>query len=103
MKLIALVGFTGWAGIVWLAWTLADNRIAACRYSEGWTCKMRATATRDGILTNRITVALVGLLTLMFLVRQPGQLANMLRDKRERGLVRSLEETGLWLQWGVVR
>ena len=103
MKLIALVGFTGWAGIVWLAWTLADNRIAACRYSEGWTCKMRAIATRDGILTNGLTVALVGLLTLMFLVRLPHQLANLLRGKREAGLLRSIEESGLWLQWEVVR
>lgn len=29
--------------------------------------------------------------------------AHVLRDKRERGLVRSLEETGLWLQWEIVR
>lgn len=31
------------------------------------------------------------------------RVAGVLRDKRERGLVRSLEETGLWLQWEVVR
>lgn len=31
------------------------------------------------------------------------RVANVLRDKREAGLVRSLEETGLWLQWEIVR
>lgn len=31
------------------------------------------------------------------------RVAGVLRDKREAGLVRSLEETGLWLQWEVVR
>lgn len=31
------------------------------------------------------------------------RVAGVLRDKRERGIVRSLEETGLWLQWEIVR
>ncbi len=31
------------------------------------------------------------------------RVAHVLRDKRERGLVRSLEETGLWLQWEIAR
>lgn len=31
------------------------------------------------------------------------RVAHALRDKREKGLVRSLEETGLWLQWEIVR
>ena len=31
------------------------------------------------------------------------RVAGVLRDKREAGLVRSIEETGLWLQWEVVR
>ena len=31
------------------------------------------------------------------------RVAGVLRDKRERGFVRSLEETGLWLQWAIVR
>lgn len=31
------------------------------------------------------------------------RVASVLRDKRETGLVRSMEETGLWLQWEVVR
>ncbi len=29
--------------------------------------------------------------------------AHVLRDKRDAGLVRSIEETGLWLQWEIVR
>jgi hypothetical protein len=31
------------------------------------------------------------------------RVAGVLRDKREAGLVRSLEETGLWLQWEIAR
>ena len=31
------------------------------------------------------------------------RVAGALRDKRDRGIVRSIEETGLWLQWEIVR
>lgn len=31
------------------------------------------------------------------------RVGGVLRDKRDAGLVRSLEETGLWLQWEIVR
>lgn len=31
------------------------------------------------------------------------RVGHVLRDKRERGLVRAVEETGLWLQWEIVR
>ena len=31
------------------------------------------------------------------------RVGHCLRDKREHGTVRSLEETGLWLQWEIVR
>lgn len=31
------------------------------------------------------------------------RVAGVLRDKRATGLVRSIEETGLWLQWEIVR
>jgi hypothetical protein len=31
------------------------------------------------------------------------RVGHVLRDKRERGLVRSVEETGLWLQWEIAR
>jgi hypothetical protein len=39
-----------------------------------------------------------GILEVM--VRRVG---HVLRDKRDKGLVRSIEETGLWLQWEIVR
>jgi hypothetical protein len=38
--------------------------------------------------------------TLNIMTRRVG---HCLRDKREQGTVRSLEETGLWLQWEIVR
>ena len=38
--------------------------------------------------------------TLNIMTRRVG---HCLRDKREHGTVRSIEETGLWLQWEVVR
>ena len=38
--------------------------------------------------------------TLNIMTRRVG---HCLRDKREHGTVRSLEETGLWLQWEIVR
>ena len=31
------------------------------------------------------------------------RVAGTLRDKRDRGIVRSIEETGLWLQWEIIR
>lgn len=31
------------------------------------------------------------------------RVAGALRDRRDQGLVRSIEETGLWLQWEIVR
>ncbi|HWV13207.1 MAG TPA: hypothetical protein VN110_07905 [Sphingobium sp.] len=31
------------------------------------------------------------------------RVGHVLRDKRETGLVRSVEESGLWLQWEIVR
>jgi len=39
-----------------------------------------------------------GILNVM--VRRVG---HVLRDKREKGLVRATEETGLWLQWEIAR
>lgn len=38
--------------------------------------------------------------TLNIMTRRVG---HCLRDKREHGTVRSLEETGLWLQWEIAR
>lgn len=48
MKWIIGGAVTGWAGIVWLAWTLADKRIALCEYEM--PCIVRATAARDATL-----------------------------------------------------
>lgn len=31
------------------------------------------------------------------------RVGHVLRDKRQRGLIQSIEETGLWLQWEIVR
>ncbi|QIG79592.1 hypothetical protein [Stakelama tenebrarum] len=31
------------------------------------------------------------------------RVGHVLRDKRDKGVVRSIEETGLWLQWEIVR
>lgn len=31
------------------------------------------------------------------------RVGHVLRDKRERGVIRSIEETGLWLLWEIVR
>ena len=31
------------------------------------------------------------------------RVGHVLRDKRDKGVIRSIEETGLWLQWEIVR
>lgn len=62
MRRVAIGSAAGWAGIVWLSWSLADRRIAIC---GGWmeasdvACRIRATAARDAILINGLTVGLV--------------------------------------------
>ena len=79
MKRIALVGFTGWAGIVWLGWHLADARLGGlCHWMEQY-CKPALVAQRDAVLTNGLTVALVGLLALMLVTRQPDQRGRLSR------------------------
>ena len=77
MKRIALVGLTGWARIVALAWSLANDRVLICDYNVA--CQLRVAASRDVTLTNGLTVALVGLLALMFLARQPDRWARLSR------------------------
>lgn len=59
MRRTAIVGLTGWSAIVALSWWLADRRILLCHYEESAGCAVRATATRDAVLTNGLTVALV--------------------------------------------
>lgn len=61
MKWIITAGLAGWAGIVALAWNMADHRIARCYYLEN-DCIIRAAANRDAVLTGGLTVALVAML-----------------------------------------
>ena len=79
MKRIALVGFTGWAGIVWLAYRLADARLGGLCHSMPQYCDPKLVAQRDAVLTNGLTVALVGLLAFMLVTRQPDQRARLSR------------------------
>lgn len=57
MKRIASLALIGWAGIAWLAWHLADQRIRICG-SYDPACTIKATAARDATLTNGLTVGL---------------------------------------------
>ena len=60
-KRIVAFALTGWAGIIWLAWWMADKRIRLCgdSWDDGYrSCTIRATATRDFVLTTGLTVAL---------------------------------------------
>lgn len=58
MKWIVTATAIGWAGIVALAWRLADERAQLCYYIDD-KCKIAALATRDATLTSGLTVALV--------------------------------------------
>lgn len=49
MSRIVAFALSGWAGIVGLAWWLANRRIGLCHWSET-DCIVRATATRDYVL-----------------------------------------------------
>lgn len=65
MKWIVIAGLAGWAGIVWLAWTLANERIGlGCAYTH---CDPKLIAQRDAVLTNGLTVALVALIAVAVL------------------------------------
>lgn len=62
MKWIVLAGFAGWAGIVGLAWWLADRRLGGmCHWREEY-CNPALIAQRDGILTGGLTIALIAAL-----------------------------------------
>ena len=64
MKWIVIAGLAGWAGIVWLAWTLANDRIGpGCAHTH---CEKLFTQ-RDAVLTNGLTVALVALIAVAVL------------------------------------
>lgn len=79
MKWIVSLGLTGWAGIVALAWRLADDRLGALCHYRAEHCDARLVAQRDAVLTNGLTVALVALLGLA--------LAGWLRKERLKAQV----------------
>lgn len=58
VKLIIGAGFTGWAAIIALAYRMAAARVTVCYFADV-DCIIRTQATRDGILTVGLTVALV--------------------------------------------
>lgn len=60
MKRIVLMALTGWAAIVWLAYTLADRRVGWC--SAYRDCIERAQITRDNVLVWGAIIALLGLI-----------------------------------------
>lgn len=62
LKFIMASALIGWGAILSLAWWLANSRIAICSYADA--CVLRATATRDHILTNGLTVSLIGAVVL---------------------------------------
>lgn len=61
MKRVLGLGFAGWASIVALAWWLADRRIAICYHADDG-CILRATASRDAVLTSGLTIGLAAVL-----------------------------------------
>lgn len=68
LKRVAVIAFVGWAGILALAWWLADRRIAFCHDTDSYTaqanCLVRATAARDSALILGLSVGLVGAILL---------------------------------------
>lgn len=66
MRQIALCGLAGWAGIVALAWWLADRRLSWC--ADPWQGKLadcnvaHAMETRDNVLVWGAVVALMAIL-----------------------------------------
>lgn len=69
IKRIIAGGLVGWAGIVALAWWLAQMRIEICDKASATaeaSCAVRATAARDHVLTSGLTVALIGAVVAAF-------------------------------------
>lgn len=57
MKWNWIVAGTAWAGIVALAWRLADQRSAVCGSFDA-DCRFDAAATRDGVLIWGLSIPL---------------------------------------------
>jgi len=90
-----LTAITGWAGIVALAWWLADRRIGICSgisiYSaevSHTNCIARATAARDSILIYGLSIGLVAAIVLSVALHSGTPLRQWLdrisRDQRPR-------------------
>ncbi len=58
---IIAAGLLGWAGIVAVAWHLADKRIGLC-YELDTKCIIATTADRDFILSLGLSVALIAMI-----------------------------------------
>ena len=63
MKRIVIAGLSGWAGIVGLAYWMANARIELCDYGSE-SCAIATTATRDNLLIGGLVVALVAAVAL---------------------------------------
>ena len=59
IKWIAAATVSGWAGIVWLAWYLANERVRFCYPMPEENCLIRTTAARDAVLVWGLTIGLV--------------------------------------------
>ena len=70
MKWVAAAALTGWAGIVWLAWHLAEARMIACKYSGGYTCELRVLTSRDNTLLWGLGIGLAALVWLVIELRR---------------------------------
>src|SRR3990167_6766806 len=69
MRWIATGALAGWLGIVWLAYVLAEQRMAACGYSPFYdrACALRVTTARDNILIGGLTIGLLAVIALAYL------------------------------------
>jgi len=84
MRLIAIGGLAAWAGIVALAWWLADARIDICGF-EKTDCELRATAARDAVLIWGLIVSVISILAVT-------GVAQYRRHRRGAGSIRTVEQ-----------
>lgn len=79
-------GLAGWAGIVALAWRMADKRIGLCSDLDR-DCEIATTASRDFVLTAGLTVALVVIVTAALIwARRTGRLSSFTQANRAHRL-----------------
>lgn len=87
MKRITVMALAGWAGIVWLAYSLASARIGLC-YFHDTACIIRTTATRDNVLIWGAAVALLGLIVAAALEWRASSAPAQSATREARRLVR---------------